>query len=179
MGGLGLAAGVTGGTASITERIIKSNQMKEAKKAIESDQNCTQNLQTQLEELEKNESVKKKVAKKIALTGGSAAKDTYQLAGLLAKLLGSSGGSSIIGVGLHTTAEIFGDDVAKHVSKVILVASSRVVTGTLSIVTGGITMAYDIYKLHHEIENLAASGENNILIEIAAKLEEALNEVTL
>ena len=123
---IGLAAGVTGGTGSITERIIKSGQMKEAKKAIQSDQNSTEFLQSQLQELEKNENVKKKIAKELANTGGSAVYDTYNLSRLL-------GASSLFGTGLQSAAEIFGDDVAKHVSKVILVASGRVVTGTLSI----------------------------------------------
>ena len=169
--GIGLAAGVTGGTASIAERIIKSGQMKEAKKALQSDQNSTEHLQIQLQELEKNENVKKKVAKELTKTGGSAVYDTYNLTRLL-------GASSLIGSGLQSAAEIFGDDVAKHVSKAILVASGRVVTGTLSIVTGGITMAMDIYKLKDEIETLA-TGEECVLIEIADKLEEALNEIAL
>ena len=165
---------MTGGTAAIAERIIKSRQMKEAKKALESDQTCTKHLQDQLTEVMTNEKVKRKIGKDLVITCGSATKESLQLSKLLV-----ASSSGLISQGLQTTAEIFGDDVAKHVSKVILVASSRVVTGTLSIVTGGITMAYDIYKLSNEIESLAKAGEHNVLTEIATKLEEALEEIIL
>ena len=59
---------MTGGTAAIAERIIKSRQMKEAKKALESDQTCTKHLQDQLTEVMTNEKVKRKIGKDLVIT---------------------------------------------------------------------------------------------------------------
>lgn len=56
-------------------------------------------------------------------------------------------------------------------------ASGRVVSGSVTIVLGGFTMAYDIYKLSSQIETLATKsteGSAEELRQIAQKLEEAV-----
>ena len=46
--GLGLAAGVGGGAAAVTEKIVKSRQMKAARQAIEADAMATAHLQNRV-----------------------------------------------------------------------------------------------------------------------------------
>ena len=49
--GIGIAGGVTGGAASISEKVVNSKQMKVAKEALISDQESTLELQSQIEAL--------------------------------------------------------------------------------------------------------------------------------
>jgi len=53
--GIGIAGGVTGGAATISEKVVNSKQMKVAKEALISDQESTLELQSQIEALSKNE----------------------------------------------------------------------------------------------------------------------------
>ena len=50
--GLGLASGLTGGAAAVTEKVIKSRQMKEAEIALETDQQATQHLEKTIVKLQ-------------------------------------------------------------------------------------------------------------------------------
>ena len=75
---------------------------------------------------------------------------------------------------------MFGDDVGKEMSKLILQASGRLVSGSISVVTGGLTVAYDVYKLHSEIDKLVTQSVEKSAAElrdIADKLEESLQEL--
>ena len=49
--GIGIAGGVTGGAATISEKVVNSKQMKVAKEALISDQESTLELQSQIEAL--------------------------------------------------------------------------------------------------------------------------------
>ena len=59
-------------------------------------------------------------------------------------------------------------------------ASGRVVSGSVTIVLGGFTMAYDIYKLSSQIETLATKSTESSaeeLRQIAQKLEDAVEAI--
>ena len=100
---------------------------------------------------------------------------SYELTNLLMK-----SGNGLLTRGLETTAKLFGDDISREMSKLILVASGRIVTGSVTVVMGGLTMGYDIYKLTSQIEILATKSIESSaeeLKEIANKLEESLQEL--
>ena len=78
---------------------------------------------------------------------------------------------------MEATAQLFGDDVGKEVSKAIMVTSGKVFSGAFTVVFGGATMIYDIYKLNSELENLATNGTSANVRKIAEELEVALNEL--
>ena len=65
-------------------------------------------------------------------------------------------------------------------SKLIVVASGRLVSGSIAIVAGGVTVAYDVYKLHSEIDKLVTQSVEKSAAElrdIADKLEQSLQEL--
>ena len=168
--GLGIASGVGGGAAAVTEKIIKSRQMDAARKALEADKLATTHLETQLEKVRKDK-VAKKVAKDALIAGGGAAYDSLKIFHLVAGSTGSS-----LKAGIEATAQLFGEDLGKEVSKVLLRTSGKVFSGSVTVVFGGITMAWDIYKLSNEIEELiklGAEGANDIRT-LAKELEKAL-----
>ena len=53
--------------------------------------------------------------------------------------------------------------------------SGRLLSGGITVVFGGITMAYDIYKLSTEVEAIATKREGDALREISSQLELSLN----
>ena len=62
---------MTGGAATISEKILNSKQMKAAKEALTQDQETTLELQTQIKALSKNEKLLKTLAVSCAKSGGS------------------------------------------------------------------------------------------------------------
>ena len=77
-------------------------------------------------------------------------------------------------------ASVFRDDVGKEMSKLIISASGRLISGSIAIVIGGVTVAYNVYKLHSEIDKLVTQTVEKSAAElrdIADKLEEALQEL--
>ena len=173
--GMGLAGGVTGGAAAISETILNSQQMKAAKEALAQDQDSTSELQTQMEALSKNEKLMKKLALRIAKSGGSISGNGYEIA----RLVGLSS-SNLLSQGLTTMAGTFSDKAAKAVSQAFLVASTRAVTGAFSIVTGGVTMVYDFYQLSGQIDTLVSNGgaeSASQIRSIAAQLKKNLYEI--
>jgi len=172
---IGLAAGVTGGSAAISEKIVKSRQMKAAKTALEADEKATHDVQEKLQDLAQNKNFVKKITADFIKTGGSITSSSIKLGNLL-----MSSGSGLLTKGLETTAQLFGDDIGREVSKLIVAASGRVVSGSVTIVLGGFTMAYDIYKLSSQIETLATKSTESSaeeLRQIAQKLEEAVEAI--
>jgi len=169
---LGLAAGVTGGAAAITEKVIKSRQMKEAEEAIAKDKETTEDLEHMVFELRES-ALAREVAKEAILSGGGAVSDSLTIFGLVT----AGGGAGAIGkIGVEALAKIFGEDVGKELSKVILHSSGRVLSGSVTVVLGGVTMIYDIYKLSNELEAIAKLGTEGAseLRVIADQLEESL-----
>ena len=88
---MGLAGGMTGGAAAISETILNSQQVKAAKEALKNDQEATSELQTQMEALSKNEKLMKKLAVRMAKSGGTISSHGYEIA----KLIGASSSNLI------------------------------------------------------------------------------------
>lgn len=149
--------------------------MKTAKTVLEADQKATNEVQQNLETLTTNKAFMKKITQDIVKSSGSIVHSSYELTNLLMK-----SGNGLFTRGLETTAKLFGDDISREMSKLILVASGRIVTGSVTVVMGGLTMGYDIYKLTSQIEILATKSIESSaeeLKEIANKLEESLQEL--
>ena len=72
--GIGIAAGVGGGAAAITEKIVNSRQLKEAKKAVDADSYATFHLEARIGDGRH----KKEIAKQAVISGGSAAMDSFK-----------------------------------------------------------------------------------------------------
>ena len=62
-----------------------------------------------------------------------------------------------------------------QVSKILLRTSGKVLSGGITVVFGGLTMAYDIYKLSTEVEAIATKQAGDEFREIAYQLEIALD----
>ncbi len=96
-------------------------------------------------------------------------------------LVSPGSGAGLGQVGAEAAAKIFGEDFSKEVSKLVLHASGRALAGTVTVVLGGATMAYDIYRLNGDLEPLLGKGGDAAaghLREIAKQLEEAMGEIT-
>jgi len=63
--------------------------------------------------------------------------------------------------------------------QVILHASGRVLSGSVTVVLGGATLVYDIYKLNNEVQEIARLGEEGAseLRVIADQLEASLMDL--
>ena len=85
-------------------------------------------------------------------------------------------GMGLSKVGVEALGKIFGEDVGKEVSKLILHTSGRVLAGSVTVVLGGATMLYDIYKVNTELAELSKMGEKGAdeIRNIAAELEKSL-----
>ena len=143
--------------------------------ALISDQETTLELQSQIETLSRNEKLLKSMALVLAKSGSQISSDGFKIAGLI-----GASSSNLLGQGLTVAAGALSDDAAKAVSKALLVASGRAVTGALSIVTGGVTMIYDIYQLSGQIDVLVKKGGAESAKEIrsiASQLEKNLLEI--
>lgn len=102
--GIGLASGIAGGTVAVTEKVLKSRQMKAAKAALEEDHAMTQvenflsdphfhnslplesffqSLETSLALLCRNPRLASQVAKHVILSGGSVVSDSLRIAQLV------------------------------------------------------------------------------------------------
>ena len=117
----------------------------------------------------------KKLALRIAKSGGSISGNGYEIA----RLVGLSS-SNLLSQGLTTMAGTFSDKAAKAVSQAFLVASTRAATGAFSIVTGGVTMVYDFYQLSGQIDTLVSNGgaeSASQIRSIAAQLKKNLYEI--
>ncbi len=142
----------------------------------------------------------REVASDLIKGGAGVTTDSIYIAGLI----GSGGGAAgTFGkIGGEAVAKIFGEDVGKEVrtysestlkvrdphlistiqlqvSKLLLHTSGRLLSGSVTVVLGGATMLYDIYKLNREmgeIAKLGAEGASEIRT-IADQLEETLGEL--
>ena len=88
---VGIAAAVTGGSAAISEKVIKSRQMKAAKSALEADQKVTGQIEEKLQSLALNKNFAKSVAKDVAKSGGNLTISSLTLNSLLIKSAASGG----------------------------------------------------------------------------------------
>ena len=113
---LGLTAGLTGGAAAIADKVIKSNQMKEAEEAIQRDQELSQHLEETVTSLQKNEFVKRQIAQQAVVSGAGAAANSAQIANLVTGTVAGGLGK----VGAEAAAKIFGEDIGKEVNTKLL-----------------------------------------------------------
>ena len=82
---------MTGGSAAISEKVIKSRQMKAAKAALEADQKVTGQIEEKLQSLALNKNFAKSVAKDVAKSGGNLTISSLTLNSLLIKTAASGG----------------------------------------------------------------------------------------
>ena len=66
-----------------------------------------------------------------------------------------------------------------QISKLVLHTSGRVLSGSVTVVLGGVTMLYDIYKLNNEVQEIAKLGSEGAseIRTIADQLEKTLGEL--
>ena len=110
---IGLASGIGGGAAAVTEKIIKSRQLKQAQESIDADKEATCHLEEDISKLRSNKKVVNKIAKDVIVSGGSAAYDSVQIFNLVA---GKAGAANTLKAGIEATAQLLGEDVGKEVS---------------------------------------------------------------
>ena len=89
--------------------------MKAAKTALEADEKATHDVQEKLQDLAQNKNFVKKITADFIKTGGSITSSSIKLSNLL-----MSSGSGLLTKGLETTAQLFGDDIGREVSKLIV-----------------------------------------------------------
>lgn len=110
---IGLASGLGGGAAAVTEKIIKSNQLKQAQESIDADKEATCHLEEDISKLRSNKKVVNKIAKDVIMSGGCAAYDSVHIFNLVA---GRAGAANTLKAGIEATAQLLGEDVGKEVS---------------------------------------------------------------
>ena len=82
---------MTGGSAAISEKVIKSRQMKAAKAALEADQKVTGQIEEKLQSLALNKNFANSIAKDVAKSGVGLTKKGLKLNSLLFKTASSGG----------------------------------------------------------------------------------------
>lgn len=167
---IGLASGITGGAATLTRKVMSSRQMKEVEIALEVDAAATSELNLEVDRV-KGDSRLLKVTS-VAFTVGGLATSTK---GFVDLVRGADPGSTIT-AGLEVVGKIFGEDVNKEITKLLLQTSGRVLSGAVTSVFGGVTLLWDIYQLKGGIQELAAGGQEGAreIRNIARQLEVAL-----
>ncbi|XP_023343503.1 uncharacterized protein LOC111712969 [Eurytemora carolleeae] len=106
------------------------------------------------------------------MTVGGLASSTEGFYDLIA---GSQPGGTIK-AGLEVIGQIFGEDVNKEITKILLNTGGRVISGAVTSVFGGVTLLWDVYQLRGGVKELASGGGEGAaqLRNIADQLEEAL-----
>jgi len=169
---LGLASGITGASASITKKILASQQMKKVEVAIEVDSAATSQLVTEVDTM-KNDSKFQKVTGTILSVGGLASSTK----GLMDLVKGATPGQTII-AGLETVGSVFGENFNKEIAKLVAQGAGRALSGTVTSVFGGVTMLWDMYQLRSGIRQMVEGPDSKEAVtqirEIARQLEEGL-----
>ena len=173
--GLGLASGLTGGAAIITNKVISSKQMAFVDVAIEVDTAATNELAFEMENAKNI--VKVARAAGVVFTVGGLATSTK---GLLDIVRGVDPGQTIL-TSMETIGALVGENVNKEMGRMMMQASSSLLAGTVTSMFGGITMVWDMYQLRSGIQKLAQGGEEGAsqIRNIANQLEEGLKQFFL
>ena len=106
-----LASGIGEGAAAISEKIIKSKQLKEAQEAIDADKEATSLLEQDISCVQSNKKVLNMMTKDVILSGGSTAYESMHLL----HLVSGKAGETALKSGIQTTANVFGENVGKEV----------------------------------------------------------------
>ena len=156
--GVGLASGLTGASASISKRIIKSSQMKKVQQAIDEDAETTKDLEIQLEEVKNNLTLLKVADGLFSVVGiGDDAMDLLEFLNGTKEL----NGAGILGA-LDTVGKLLGENANKHIMKVVASTSGHVLAGAMNGVVGGVCMMIDMYQLKTGIQTLADGSEEGV-----------------
>ena len=170
--GLGLASGITGASAALSQKILSSKQMNKVEVAIEVDSAATKEFVSEVEVVKKDTRINKVAS--VVFTVGGLASGTK---GLLDIVRGATPGSSIL-AGMEAVGQIFGENVNKEIVKLLARTSGQVLSGTVTSVFGGVTMLWDMYQLNNGIKQIVEGGEeaSEQIRDIAQQLEQGLME---
>ena len=156
--GVGLASGLTGASASISKKIIKSNQMKKVQQAIDEDAEATKDLEIQLETVQNDLTVLKVADGLISLVGIE--EDAMDLLDFI------NGTKELNGAGivsaLDTVGKLLGESANKHIMQVVAITGGHVLAGAVNGVVGGVCMVVDMYQLKTGLQNLADGSEEGV-----------------
>ena len=141
---IGLASGIGGGAAAVTEKIIKSRQLKQAQESIDADKEATCHLEEDIWKLRSNKKVVYKIAKDVIVSGGSAAYDSVQIFNLVA---GKAGAANTLKTGIEATAQLLGEDVGKEVSMPYRICSVGVLNDNVFPICARIILTYCLLGL--------------------------------
>ena len=172
--GVGLASGLTGASASISKKIIKSNQMKKVQQAIDEDAEATKDLEIQLETVQNDLTVLKVADGLISVVGiGDDAMDLLDFINGTKEL----NGAGIVSA-LDTVGKLLGESANKHIMQVVAITSGHVLAGAVNGVVGGVCMVVDMYQLKTGIQKLADGSEEGVqqIRGVTSVLVRVLNE---
>jgi len=169
--GLGLASGVTGGAAAITNKVLSSQQMTEVETAMEVDSAATCELEQEVDKIRNDTRLS---ATSVMMTVGGLASSTKSVVDVVK---GAAPGQTIL-AGLEVVGSVLGEDVNKQIAKLLLHTSGRVISGTVTSMFGGVTLLWDVYQLKKGVRELAAGGQEGEMEirSIADQLEDSLNK---
>ena len=175
--GLGVASGITGGGASLSKHIIKSQQMSKCNRATEADRVSTEELAEEFNIFLTD--IRKILNAQITLDAG---KIGYKITKTSLDLAQLSRGATAPGEAMIATlgnaARVFGKSFGDDVGKVLAKVGGRTLAGSMTVAVAGLTIALDLYSLTTEVTKLVkdeGSKAAKIFRVIADQLEEELN----
>ena len=112
----------------------------------------------------------------MAFTVGGLASSTK---GVLDVCTGAASGRTTV-LGLEALGKILGESANKSIMKLLARTSGQVLSGSVTLVFGGVTMLWDMYNLQSGVRQLADGSQEGarLIREIADQLELALREMT-
>lgn len=173
----GLASGATTGASAIAQKVICSEQYKEAKKALEKDVWATSTLRDRIASLQTKRTVVMQLMNVASgTTGYSVANSSIDLARFAAGAGGPTFQKMVGDAGMfQKMASTLGED---GLAKLAAIASTKTFAGCMAILAGGIGIAFDVYQLSKGIMALAKVGASDKIREEADKLEKEMRRLT-
>ena len=112
----------------------------------------------------------------MVFTAGGLASSTK---GVLDLCTGAAAGRATT-LGLEALGQILGESANRTIVKLLARTSGQILSGSVTLVFGGVTMLWDMYNLKSGIKQLADGSEEGagMIREIADQLEAALSEMT-
>jgi len=174
--GIGLASGLTGGAATITNKILNSRHMSRVDVAIEVDSSATDELAREIRVAQDLLKVAKEAGTVLKVSSTVA----YSTKGFIDIIRGVDPGQTLLR-GVEHLGVFIGSNVNQEVGNLLIQASGSILAGTVTTVFGGLTMIWDIFQLKNIIHQLALGGEegSHQIRSIASQLEEGLRQFFL
>ena len=112
----------------------------------------------------------------LAFTVGGLASSTK---GVVDLCTGAAAGGTLV-PSLEALGQILGERANRTIMKLLAQTSGQVLSGSVTLVFGGVTMLWDMYNLKSGVRQLADGSQEGALIirEIADQLEVALTQMT-